>query len=67
MAKDARGDKEDGSGVMTLRKIGIKVPNIEVKGNKAVVKRKRYDVSTELKKRHSPKTTFRKISKESAS
>jgi hypothetical protein len=51
----------------TLRRIGIKIPNLEVKGNKAAVKPKRYDVSTEAKRKYSPKTKIRRISKESAS
>ena len=38
----------------TLRIIGIKIPNLEVKGNKAAVKPKRYDVSTEAKIKHKP-------------
>jgi hypothetical protein len=42
----------------TLRRIGIKIPNLDVKGNKAVVKPKRYDVATELKRKRSPKVKF---------
>lgn len=44
---------------------GIKVPNLRVEGNKAVVVRKVYDVSTELKRKRSPKTKVSRISKES--
>jgi hypothetical protein len=44
----------------TLRRIGIKIPNLEVKGNKAAVKPKRYDVSTELKRKNSTKVKFKR-------
>jgi hypothetical protein len=54
MAQDARRDEEDGGVMSTLRRIGIKIPNLEVKGNKAAVKPKRYDVSTEAKIKHKP-------------
>jgi hypothetical protein len=39
-----------------MRLKGIHVKNLDVKGNKLVVKPKRYDKCTELKLKRSPKT-----------
>ncbi len=41
---------------MTSNRLGIKIKDLKLLGDKLVVKEKRYDKSTELKRKYSKKT-----------